>query len=65
MELPVVREASEDERRGGRVCRQCRHWLQYLHSYGEGVCVLGGVTMTPRWSEQVQTCDGWKKGDGP
>jgi hypothetical protein len=65
MELPVVRHPSEDEREGGRVCQECRYWLRNPRTYAWGVCVLGGTKMPPRWSLELQTCDGWEKGNEP
>lgn len=59
MELPVLRYAEI----GGNSCQSCEYWLRYDHSYGQGVCVVAGRVDPPRWSMEIQVCDGWKKGD--
>lgn len=62
MELPVIRDASREEQLAGRVCQQCLRWIRDQRSYVDGVCILGGRSQPPRWSLELQTCDGFEKG---
>ncbi len=59
MELPVIRQATEDEFTHGRMCQRCTHWIRDENSYGHGVCKLGGHDVPPRWTIEIRVCDGF------
>jgi hypothetical protein len=60
-ELPVIRDQTDAERAVGSMCQGCDYWTRYRHSYAYGICTLGGYSIPPRWSLEINICDGFKK----
>jgi hypothetical protein len=61
LELPTVRYATTEELDAGKCCQSCDQWMRYKGSYAYGVCTVGGVSVAPRWTSEVQFCEGFER----